>query len=81
MLTSKIDDDWLVGYLESNVMHQGLFPSSFVEIIVALKEQPNNVPVHVLICCGVRLTKCSQVTFHMTPIVVISFKLLCTCSS
>ena len=42
MLTSKIDDDWLVGYLESNVMHQGLFPSSFVEIVVALKEQPND---------------------------------------
>ena len=39
MLTSKIDDDWLVGYLESNVMHQGLFPSGFVEIIIPLKEQ------------------------------------------
>ncbi len=45
MLTSKIDDDWLVGYLENNVMHQGLLPSSFVEIIVALKEQPNKEPV------------------------------------
>ncbi|XP_028402055.1 SH3 domain-containing protein 19-like isoform X2 [Dendronephthya gigantea] len=40
MLTSKVDDDWFVGYLENNVMHQGLFPTSFVEIIVALKEQP-----------------------------------------
>jgi hypothetical protein len=47
MLTSKIDDDWLVGYLESNVMHQGLFPSGFVEIIVPLKEQPNNEQVHI----------------------------------
>ena len=46
MLTSKVDDDWLVGYLENNVMHQGLFPWSFVEIIVALKEQPNEQPVY-----------------------------------
>lgn len=47
MLTSKVDDDWLVGYLENNVMHQGLFPSSFVDIIVALKEQPNTEPAQV----------------------------------
>ena len=38
MLISKVDDDWLVGYLETNVMHQGLFPASFVEIVVPLRD-------------------------------------------
>lgn len=45
MLTSKVDDDWFVGYLENNVMHQGLLPASFVEIIVPLKEEPKKEQV------------------------------------
>lgn len=47
MLTSKVDDDWFVGYLENNVMHQGLFPASFVEIIVPLKEEPKKEQVYI----------------------------------
>jgi hypothetical protein len=65
MLTSKVDDDWLVGYLENNVMHQGLFPWSFVEIIVALKEQPNEQPVY---------------TFHSTYSIIQKHALLYICS-
>ena len=53
MLISKVDDDWLVGYLENNVMHQGLFPSSFVDIIVALEEQPSKQPTLVCLNTGV----------------------------
>ena len=45
MLISKVDNDWLIGYLEGNVMQQGLFPSNFVDIIVNLKEEDSKEKV------------------------------------
>lgn len=39
MLISKVDNAWFVGYLENDVMQQGLFPVQFVDIIVNLKEE------------------------------------------
>lgn len=39
LLTSKVGNDWLVGYLEGNVMLQGLFPVRFVDIIVNVKDE------------------------------------------
>lgn len=39
LLTSKVGNDWLVGYLEGNVVLQGLFPVRFVDIIVNVKDE------------------------------------------